>query len=302
MKAGLVGLVGFVRLAGVAIAGLGLAGCADDPGGEEDEDTSPPLVVSSSPAHLQTDIYPAPVFDISSPRVAISIRFSEPMDPQRREVRWGAVGGAPRAARGVWSEDRLELSFSIEAPPLTGELPLADLTTYRIELDGLRDLGGNAPQLSADSTESALQFTSGVYDPLLNHSCGHVAFGPFASLTAASAPGPLAPRSDAAHTRFTVTLPEVAGAPGTYAGHTRLRAPADATWHLFLDGDLPLTVRDLMDQALPVERRVTASACVGISHRASFALREMDQMILSIGPLSQPTAHFIVEHVAVEPP
>jgi Bacterial Ig-like domain len=264
------------------------------------EDFTAPVVVASVPAHLQAEVYPAPVDGGTAPRVRVAIRFSEPMDPEFRAVSWGAVGGEARAAQGAWAEDLRELSFAIEAPAFAGRRPLEDRTSYQVDVSGLADLAGNPARLAEGAPESALRFSTGEYDALLNHSCGHVAFGPFASVNAAAEPGPLAPRSDAAHTRFTVTLPMAAGVGGGYAGYTRLRAPADAAWHLFLDGEPAVMVQDLEGQALPVAVRTTPAACRGITHRATFHLRELDQVLLAIGPQVTDKVRFIVEQVATE--
>ncbi len=292
-------LEGFADPAGNALDGGELAPGEQLRFATRREDFAAPVVVESSPAHLEEAVYPAPVFDGTAPRVRVSIRFSESMDPAFREVSWAALGGEVRKAMGAWSEDLRVMSFAIEAPGLGGR-PLQDRTSYQIELAALRDLAGNAARRAEGATERALQFSSGAYDALLNHSCGHVAFGPFASVTAAADPGPLVARSDAAHTRYTVTLPMVAGSAGTYAGYTRLRAPADATWNLFLDGELAVSVRDLEGQEVPVARSATAAACNGISHRATFSLQALDQVLLQIGPQSTAVARFIVEQVAVE--
>lgn len=290
-------LEGFVDPAGNALDGGDLAPDEQLRFATRREDFAAPVVVESSPAHLEEDVYPAPVFEGTAPRVRVSLRFSEPMDPAFREVSVGAVGGETRRAMGAWSEDLKRMTFAIEAPGLGGR-PLQDRTSYQLELGGLRDLAGNSARVAEGSMETALRFSSGEYDALLNHSCGHVAFGPFASVSAAAEPGPLIARSDAAHTRYTVTLPMVAGAAGTYAGYTRLRAPADATWHLFLDGEVDMRVQDLDGAALPVTKSATPAACGGISHRATFSLRELDQVLLAIGPQATTTARFIVEQVA----
>lgn len=252
-----------------------------------------PTVESSSPAHLETEVYPAPVFGGTAPRVTVTLRFDEAMDPTQRQVTWGPQGGAMQAVMGSWTTDRRGFSFEI-AGALSGRRPLEDRTGYQVSLQGLRDLAGNPATL--DGQTDSLRFTTGTYDALLNHSCGHVLFGPFVALTAAASPSPQAPRSDAAHTRYTVSLPGAA----PFSGATRLRAPANATWHLFLDGDLPISVLDAQGQPLALTRAVTPRACDGISHSVTFALAELDQVSLIFGPQPAATARFIVEQVAVE--
>jgi Bacterial Ig-like domain len=258
-------------------------------------DREAPQVLTSSPSHLQEGVYPAAVIDGLAPRVRILLRFGEAMDPDARELRWGEAGGELRAAMGVWSSDLLVLTLDLVAPPFAGGRPLRDLTTYEIELQGLRDLAGNPAQLS-DSANGRLRFTTGVYDALLNHSCGHVAFGPFAEVLASMSSGVQAPRSDTAHTRFTITLP---GAAGAHAGFTRLRAATTATWHLFLDGDYPLTVQDALDQPISLVRSPSPGACSGITHRVTFSLSALDQVFVGIGPIASPVAHFIVEQEVI---
>lgn len=277
--------------------GTALAACqagAGDPDSGSTDRTAP-RVVASSPLHGAPGVYPARVFGGTAPRVRISVRFDEPIDPDAALVAWSAVGGAPGYATPAWSPDATELSVELVGSSLTGQPPLADLTTYQLDLGDLRDAAGNRVAPDDGLTAGMLRFTTGVYDPLLNHACGHVVVGPYADAVAAPSPSPLAPRTDVAHTRYTVALPDAASGR---AGYTRIRAPAAATWHLFVDGDAPLALEDDAGAARPLASAVMPDACDGISRRLTFEVAALDQRFLRFGPQREPVTRLIVETVA----
>lgn len=261
-------------------------------------DFTAPAVVDSTPRHLATDLYPAPVYEGGAPRIRISVTFDEGMHPEARQVSWGPAGQPRTPATATWSADARTLGFEIVAAPFSGKRPLEDRTVYQLDLSTLRDLAGNPATL--DGQSALLEFTTGTYDALLNHSCGHVFFGPFSAVSASGARDLGAPRTDAAHTRYTINLP----GGGATTGYTRLRASADATWHLFLDGDLEMSVVDSAGSALPSQKSPTPAACAGITHRMVFSLQELDQAFLVFGPTAVGSAKLIVEQlsaVATEP-
>jgi Bacterial Ig-like domain len=260
-------------------------------------DREAPTLVSSVPMDGQVGVYPASVFDGTAPSVRVRVRFSEPMESVDAPVTWGPVGRPHSAITGAWSSDQTELLIEIEAPPFAGRRPLENETLYEFDLSGVQDLAGNPLSSSAGPQNGRIRFTTGTYDALLNHSCGHVFFGPNATAVAAAVASQQAPRTDIAHTRFTVELPVDGGGSGLHSGFTRLRAPARATWHLFLDGDLAVSALDGVGQPIPTLRRATASACVGITHEVIFQLNEADQVFLRFGAQIAPVARFIVEQV-----
>lgn len=282
MLAGVVGLV--------ACGGAMMDGPSDSPVG----DAVAPHVVTSAPARGATDVYPGRLFGGTLPRVRITIQFDEPMDTGRATVGWSAVGGELQQATGVWSEDATQLVVDIVGSPLTGLPPLADLTAYEIDLASLGDVAGNAVAPEVGLEAGKLRFTTGVYDPLLNHSCGHVVFGPYAEVVAAAAASPLAVRTDVPHTRYTVVLPDT---QGPRSGYTGIRAPSDATWHLFLDGDEPLSLETETGEPLAIATTPTPDACDGIRRRVTFHLAALDQRMLHLGPQAEPVTKFIVEIV-----
>lgn len=257
-------------------------------------DAIAPRLVSSEPAQGAVDVYPARMFEGMAPRVRVVLRFDEPMDRERAVIEWGPAGGARQSLAGVWSDGGAELVADITAPPLTGQQPLADRTAYEIDVRGLRDASGNAVDPGALLDDGLVRFTTGAYDELLNHSCGHVFFGPYATATAAAAPGPVAARTDTAHTRYTVNLP--ASGDG-FAGYVRLRAGSAATWHLFLDGDPGIALETPAGDALPIAIAPTPDACTGIAQRATFHVAQFDERFLKFGPAQSASVKFIVEVV-----
>jgi len=247
-----------------------------------------PRLIAARPAPDAVDVYPAEVFDGTSQRVRVVLTFDEPMDPARATLSWGPAGDPGAALIGAWSDDGLTLTADIVAPILTGQRPVADRTTYAVDLGGLRDLSGNRVE-----PPRQLRFTTGSYDALLNHSCGHVFFGPFTTVVAASAPASTIVRADTPHTRYTVELPGP-----LHAGYARFRAPTRATVYLFLDGDLPLIVERADGSAVASTRAATPRACGGISDVLVFHTEPGDQFSMVLGPHDQPELRFIVEAVA----
>jgi hypothetical protein len=240
-------------------------------------------------------VYPARLAGGTSPRVRVSLRFDEPMDPASGPVEWSAQGEPRAPLAGTWSSDGTTLELVILGSPIAGRRPLDDLTLYELDLRALRDLAGNTVEPAAGLADGLLRFTSGVYDPLLNHACGHVVFGPFAAATATAAATPLAERTDTAHTRYTIALP---GTGGSHAGYTRLRAVSAGTWSLFLDGEVPVALETDAGVATPVALTAMPDACDGITHRATFPLTALEQRYLRLGPIAAAEARLIVEIVA----
>lgn len=284
----------------VAVSGAGcaLAGCADEPGSEPeppppDPDQTAPRVVATSPMQGASGVYPAPLDADTAPRVQISLRFDEPMDPETSSIALVSAGGVTEpAAAAAWSLDQTQLTLTYAGSPLAGRRPLADDTSYALDLRGLRDRAGNALDPGAPLDQGTLRFTTGAYDPLLNHSCGHVLFGPYATAQAAPTRSSIAARTDTAHTRYTVSLPAAGDA---HAGYTRLRATSTATWHLFLDGEVAVALESQLGEPLPISLAATPAACAGITHRATFHATELDQLFLRFGPQPAPEVKLVVE-------
>jgi hypothetical protein len=237
-------------------------------------------------------VYPAQVYDGTAQRVRITARFDEPMDPARATVAWGAAGGPPTELAGSWI-DPATLVVDIVAPPFTGQRPLEDDTAYAVDLSALRDAAHNPVEPDVVLDAGMLRFTTGRYDALLNHACGHVELGPFATVTAAAAPGPTIARTDTAHTRYTIAVPEP-----TTGGFTRGRAVAAATWTLFLDGPVPIDVQTERGVAVAAPIAPAPAACAGITHRLAFDAEADDRFYFHVGPGTAPEHHLILEIVA----
>ncbi len=244
-----------------------------------------PQLLHSSPAHGATEVYPAEVHNGTQEHVKLSFTFDEDMDTSAASITIRAQGQPDATIEGTWSADGRTLVAMVQSNPLLGGPPLLDETVYEVGPGTLVDLAGNSPVLE-------LSFTTGRCDPLLNHSCGHVTFGPYGSVTAATAATSSTPRSDTGHTRYTVQLPVSANG---YAGFTRMRLVRTGNYHLFLDGDFALTVLDEGLTPLTADRSATPAACDGITHRVSFEGTQDDTVFLQLGPHTQPEVRFIVE-------
>jgi hypothetical protein len=59
----------------------------------------------------------------------------------------------------------------------------------------------------AEYPEAELTFTTGVRNGLINHACGHVAYGPFATIGAGPDPASTFNSFDTPHTHYTINLP-----------------------------------------------------------------------------------------------
>lgn len=267
----------------MAIALVGWAACgAEAPAMPGNGDVIAPRLAAAAPAQGAVDVYPAHLDGGMVPRVRIALRFDEAMDPGEAMLAWAAVGGEVHRVTGTWSADGMELVAEIVGSALTAQPPLADRTMYEVDFGALRDVAGNAAE------GDALRFTTGTFDPLLNHSCGHVFFGPYATASAAATASMAAPRTDAPHTRYTVAIP-----PG--GGFARLRLATAATCHLFIDGDVPIALETAAGEAVAIERAATPDACEGIRERATFHLAALEERYLRFGAAAE--ARFIVELV-----
>jgi hypothetical protein len=256
-----------------------------------DED-GPPRLVWSSPRLDESAVYPAVVEGGTGELVRLQLTFSRAMDPNWSVPPLAEEAGPDRSLVATWDRDDTTLVLVVRAPPFSGSPPLADLTTYTLDLRGLVDTRGTPLDPHGNLHEGRLVFSTGVRDPLLNHSCGHVNLGPFAEAEATPSPTPQSPRSDAAHHRYTVALPKADG--GGFGGYTRFLVVGNGRIHLFLDRTLSLSLLDHEGHETPLPLSPTPAACDGISHVATFAARRDDQLFLRFSA-REAEARMIVE-------
>ncbi|MBM4362858.1 MAG: hypothetical protein FJ104_09280 [Deltaproteobacteria bacterium] len=253
-----------------------------------------PFVVSSSPALGETGVYPASIVNGTGEAVSLRVRVARAMDVSRQDAVLSSVAGGQIPLSGEWDPGGTTITFVVSAPPFTGAPPLADETDYSLDLSALRSAGGAplAPEIGLRA--SRLEFRTGTRDPLLNHSCGHVAFGPYADAVASATPSPTTNRVDRPHHLYLLDLPPISGGD-SYGGYVRFQAVADGTFHYFLDREVDVARLDDTDASSPLAARLTPAACDGITHQVTFDGLGDQTYLMHIGPSTEPVLHVIVE-------
>jgi hypothetical protein len=215
-----------------------------------------PTVVSSSPADDALEVYPAP----TTSRIELGLVFSEPMDTSQTEATLITEDGSAMPVAMEWANDGKAATGQVQGNPALGGRVLLDDTAYELRFDRFRDAAGNPV-----AEPARVSFTTGTLDPLLNHSCGHVLYGPFGSVAATSDSAD-APYADAGHVSYTVQLPPAGSA---YRGYTGFRVATGKRFDLFLDAPVAITASaDSWEASL--ETVITPAACDGITHRVTF--------------------------------
>jgi hypothetical protein len=198
-----------------------------------------------------------------------------------------AEDGVSSAVAVEWTDGGKRAVGRVHGNPALGGRVLADDTRYEVRLDGFADAAGNPIAHPAH-----VAFTTGTLDALLNHSCGHVTFGPFASV-AATAGALDAPYADTGHVSYTVQLPRQGDG---YHGYTRFRVATGTRYDLFLDR--PVAVIGVAgEREHPLATAATPPACDGITHRAWFTADADGEWLLSHAAGS-PSFNMIVEATA----
>lgn len=131
-------------------------------------------------------------------------------------------------------------------------------------------------------------FTTGKYDGLLNHSCGHTLFGPFASVGSSPNAEASAPDISMTHVEYTVTLRPN---EGVYSGWVRAQFPTQGPYRLYFDAATTVTLSDsdgTMEEAVPLSP--TPLACPGITHELTLTPSPYEDLFLRLGPDVMPSA------------
>lgn len=211
-------------------------------------------------------------------------QFDRALDPAALDTTLRVEGAQERVLRGALvGRDRLEVELS---PGLGARQVLEDHTHYHWDLSRLRGQGG-APVDLTPLGPSGVGFTTARYDALLNHSCGHVLFGPYASATAAALPA-TAPRTDVGHTRYSVQLPSGG------RGHVALLATTPTNFTLYFEQNVVLQLTLPDGNARAVSTSTVPRACAGIERRAELSL-PAGRSTIELGSNPQETVHYIVE-------
>jgi hypothetical protein len=250
-----------------------------------------PLLLSSSPALAETNVYPAPLWLGKGEEVAIQLEFSEPMVPAG-DLTLVAADHQRAVSESVWSEEGRLLTLLFRGD-FASARPLADEREYALDLSPLISASGALLDPDAGLRERRLVFTTGRYDALLNHSCGHTFFGPFASIAAGGTNDASAPDISVTHTEYAVTARAF---DGGYGGFLRARFPTPGPYRLYFDGAASVTlVKDDHEDAL--ELTATARACPGISYEVDLTPAADEEVFLRLGPDAAAKRRLIVELV-----
>lgn len=268
-------------------AGQGGDGPASGAGGQ----ASPPRLLSSEPPLGAVDVYPAPLWNGNGEELRLELRFSAAMRQRADLVLEGDA--RPRTLRSAWSDDRTLLSLTL-LPELGSSRLLEDETEYAVDLDPLRDDAGASLEPDLGLEAGRLRFSTGRYDPLLNHSCGHTFFGPFASVAATPAPQDATADIGITHTQYTIALPDEVGGHG---GWVKARFAVEAPHRLYFDAFTPVVVARGAGEPVQLEPAATPKACPGITHEITLSPPLGDDLRIFLGPQATPLRRVIVELV-----
>jgi hypothetical protein len=139
-----------------------------------------------------------------------------------------------------------------------------------------------------------------VSEHAIEHSCAHVSFGPFASVSAAPYPGPVFSTISTPHTAYTVSLPSTGL---QYGGQVIYQPAATGAFAFLLSPDVELTLYPSSGPALvPVgEQPISEAECAGLSNAVVYQLDEAETYTLVAGPSGANSFLALVEYLGSEP-
>jgi hypothetical protein len=139
-----------------------------------------------------------------------------------------------------------------------------------------------------------------VGEHVIEHSCVHVTFGPFASVAAAPYPGPVFSAISTPHTAYTVTLPS---SGSEYSGQVIYQPSTTGAFAFFLAPDVELTLYPSSGLALaPVgEQPIAPAECAGLASAVVYQLDETETYTVVAGPSAASSYLAIVEYLGSEP-
>jgi hypothetical protein len=134
----------------------------------------------------------------------------------------------------------------------------------------------------------------------IEHSCPHVTYGPFASVSASPYPGAVFSTINTPHTAYTVNLPS---AGVEFGGQVIYQPSTTGAFAFFLSPDVELTLYPGSGPALiPIgEQAVTADECSGLSTAVVYALDENETYTVVYGPTAAGSVLTIAEYLGSEP-
>ncbi|HEY8945774.1 MAG TPA: Ig-like domain-containing protein [Polyangiaceae bacterium] len=275
----------------IAALVLGAGACSGTDSELPEAELSPELV-SSTPALGAERVYPAPLWNGKGEEVAIALTFSEPMNLEE-ELALEASDHTRSVAAVDWSDDRTELTLFVRGD-FSMTRPLADETEYWLDLSSLVSDSGAPLAANAGLVDRTLTFTTGRYDALLNHACGHTFFGPFGSV-AASASGDLtAPDISTTHVQYSVALREQ---DAQFGGWLRAKFPGERPYRLYFDAETQISMTRSEGQAEELALEPTPPACPGITHEVTLTDVADSDVFFFVGPEEVTMRRVIVELV-----
>ncbi|ADO68818.1 Ig-like domain-containing protein [Stigmatella aurantiaca] len=240
-------------------------------------DAGGPWVLSSVPAEGSTDLYPVEVYYRTTgqkglaERKVLTVTFNVPMDTSITQTMLydkTDPHAEPRPVEGTWSVDAKTLTLTVLQPEEGGPVLYGE-NAYAVDLRGFQDAEGHSLDAAhAGLGDGRLDFQTAPNDELLNHACGHTLADATAAVSASATPTGTLPRTDVTHKYYEVTVPSDGGAP---SGHTRLRLLPEASYLLFLDVQVSVSLSQLAS-GTPVDSALeqTPPACAGITSRVRF--------------------------------
>jgi hypothetical protein len=146
-----------------------------------------------------------------------------------------------------------------------------------------------AAELALDQNGECL-----VSDEVVEHSCLHAEFGPFAAVSAQPYPGTVFSNIDTPHTAYTVTLP---ASGSSYAGAVRYRPTASGDHAFFLTPGTPLALFTNDGVPVPIEREgeIPDELCALIERVGVTHLEAGESYIVSYGPSTASGVQTIIE-------
>ncbi len=258
-------------------------------------DEEPPHVVQTVPVLDDTEVYPAPLWSGTGEEVVVEVSFSRPME--RESGLSFESNETSRPATVTWSADATKVRV-VARPDFTFPRPLEDHTTYWLDLSALVSRRGMNLEPDVGLRGGRLVFTTGSYDAVLNHSCGHTFFGPFASFGAATAADEAAPDISTTHTEYSVTLPDRGG---DYGGWLRANFMTDGHYRLYFDAPTRVSSTYGAGDATDLMLLPTPLACPGIALQVTFAPPLGQDVFFHLETTDSPLRRVIVELLPSEP-
>lgn len=181
---------------------------------------------------------------------------------------------------------------SSEGSASAGELP--GLSSAALE--GGRGLGEGGASVLQIASEGEAPGECVVSEEVVEHTCLHVTYGPFASVNAQTHPGFIVSNINAPHTAYTVTLP---GAVGSYEGGVLYEPAVSGDYAFFVAPDVEVTIYDSAHQPLTPERQgaVDAELCSALSEVKVFHLEEGEIYTVVFGPAEGVELLALVEYL-----